>query len=55
VRADRQLDAVADLVVAGATDADDAPVLDADIGLDDAQDGVEDARPCAECGRIVFA
>ena len=37
-----QLDAVADAGVAGPPDADDAAVLDADVGLDRADDGVED-------------
>ena len=44
VRTDRQLDAVADRVVAGAADADDPAVLDADVGLDDADDRVDDER-----------
>ena len=45
VRADRQVDAVADGVVAGPADADDPPVLDADVRLDRAEDRVEDERP----------
>ena len=44
VRADRELDAVADRAVAGPSDADDPAVLDADVGLDDAEDRVDDER-----------
>ena len=44
VRADPQFDTVADPLIAGAADADDPAVLDADVGLDDAQDGVDDER-----------
>ena len=44
VRADRQLDAVADRRVAGTPDADDPAVLDPDVGLDDADQRIDDER-----------
>ena len=44
VRADAQLDAVAYRLVPGPPDADDPPVLDPDVGLDDAEDRIEDER-----------
>ena len=44
VRADVELDPVADRWVAGPTDADDPAVLDADVGLDDADRRVDDDR-----------
>ena len=45
MRPDGQLDALADRVVPGPPDADDPPVLDPDVGLDDTEDGVHDERP----------
>ena len=44
VGTDRQLDAVADRAVARPPDADDPPVLDADVRLDRADERVEDER-----------
>ena len=68
VRADRQLDPVADRVVAGPPDADDAAVLDPDVGLDHAEHRVQDegaghdrvelggpGRPWVAPGRRVLA
>src|SRR5207244_3778956 len=43
--ADREVDAVADRGVAGPADADDPAILDPDIGLDDADRGIDDDRP----------
>ena len=45
VRADRQVDAVADRAVAGAADPDDPAVLDPDVGLDGADERIEHERP----------
>src|SRR4029453_8574124 len=42
MRADRQLDAVGDGAVPGTPDPDDPTVLDADVRLDDTDDGVHD-------------
>ncbi len=44
MRADAQLDPGTHPLVPGSPDADDAPVLDPDIGLDDADDRVEHER-----------
>ena len=44
VRADDEVDAVADRRAPGPADARDPPVLDADVGLDDADDRVDDER-----------
>ena len=63
-----ELDAVADRAAAGPSDADDPAVLDADVGLDAAEDRVEHeragddrvqlrrtGRPCVIRCRIVLA
>src|SRR2546427_483987 len=41
---DRQVDAVHDVRVAGPSDTHDAAVLDADVGLDDPDQGIDDDR-----------
>src|SRR2546421_10306550 len=43
-RADSQVDAVHDVRVAGPSDTHDAAVLDADVGLDDPDQGIDDDR-----------
>jgi hypothetical protein len=42
VRPDRQVDTIHDVGVPGAADADDAAVLDPDVGLHDADPGIDD-------------
>jgi hypothetical protein len=42
VRPDRQVHAVGDIRIAGASDPDDATVLDPQVGLHDPQQGIDD-------------